>query len=80
MSVAIQQLLPKLGGAEIVDAITAILSGAIDGYTIKHDLVWVFILKNIGIPVASIFVKGIPKGMKDHSIGQLGMLITLLVS
>jgi hypothetical protein len=80
MSVAIQQLIPRLGGSELIDAVTAILSGAIDGYSLKHDMVWLFILKNIGIPVASIFVRGIPKGMKDHCVGQLGMLVALMIS
>jgi len=81
MAAVLERVVPGLRvGTEVVDAITAIISGAIDGYCLKKDLAWAFILKNIGIPIAGLFVPAIPKGMKDHSVGQLGMLITLLIS
>jgi len=81
MAAELQRLLKGVGlGAEMMDYLTAIVSGAVDGFLLKSDLDIVFLIKNIGIPITDIFAKGlIPKGLKDHAVGQLGLIAVLLL-
>ncbi len=80
MAMALKGLIKGLGlGSEFMDYATAFISGAIDGALLAYDQDWIFLIKNIGIPVASVFTPIIPKGMKDHAVGQLGLLATLLI-
>ena len=66
-------------GASLMDSIMAVTSGAIDGFLLAKDMDMIFLLKNIGIPVAKLFMPGIPNGLSIHSTGQLGMIATLFL-
>jgi len=81
MAADLRRLMRGIGlGSEMVDYVSAFASGLIDGWLLKEDWDIVFLIKNIGIPVADIFAKGlVPKGLKDHAVGQLGLIAVLLM-
>jgi len=81
MATDLKRLMRGIGlGSEMIDYASAFASGVVDGFLLKGNLDIVFLIKNIGIPVADIFAKGlIPKGLKDHAVGQLGLIAILML-
>ena len=66
-------------GRTFMDSLMAVTSGALDGFLLAKDMDIIFLLKNIGIPVAKLFMPGIPDGLSIHSTGQLGLIATLML-
>jgi len=64
---------------ELVDALTAFGSGAVDGYLLRKDMGVVFLAKNIAIPIIHLLLTKLPKGLVDHAVGQLGLLLSLFL-
>jgi len=61
-----------------LDDVIAIGAGVLDGYLLEKIPI-AFIVKNVGIPVASLFFR-VPDGLKKESEGMLGLLIYVLLS
>ncbi len=81
MAYQLQRLLGGLRlGKEFWDYATAFGSGIVDGFLLGMDADIIFLIKNIGIPIAKIFIGAIPDGLAIHSTGQLGMIATMFIT
>jgi len=72
-------VLREITRTTFIDDIIAVGSGVLDGYLLEK-MPMAFLVKNVGIPIASLFIKGIPDGLKKESEGMLGLLIYVLLS
>jgi len=83
MSVVTQAMRALQRGKGLVDLFSALVSGAIDG--VCFDQVsgawgaYAVIAKDVGVPVLKWLGLPIPDGFYLHSVGNLGMIVTLLV-
>lgn len=59
-----------------IDYLSSVVSGIIDGFVLGRYPQW-WILKNVALAVAGLFVRQIPDGFKFHSFGQLGFILML---
>jgi hypothetical protein len=81
---ALTELRKMMGGkTELLDVASAGASGLFDGFVVRKlgtagTVLWV--LKTIGVPVASAFKVPVPKGLYHHCVGQLGFMVALLLS
>jgi hypothetical protein len=81
---ALTELRKMMGGkTETLNVVSAGASGLFDGFVVKKlgtagTILW--LLKTIGVPVASGFKVPVPKGLYYHCVGQLGFVVALLLS
>lgn len=80
MATVLERLTGRIAGAGFMDYMTAFASGAIDAMLLKAPSggLW-FLLKNVAIPLVDIYLK-LPKGFVYHSTGQLGLILTLILT
>jgi hypothetical protein len=71
--------LERLTRATWMDDAIAFGAGALDGYLLDKVPV-AFLIKNVGVPIASLFVRGIPDGLKKESEGMLGLAVYVLLT
>ncbi len=69
--------LQTLERSKWMNDILAVGLGVVDGYLLQKSP-WAFLLKNIGVPIASLFTK-IPDSIKYESEGMLGLTISVLL-
>jgi len=62
-----------------VNDIAAVVSGFIDGFLLSKDAGIAFLLKNIGIVIASFATDTIPTGLKHAAETSLGLTIAALL-
>jgi hypothetical protein len=62
-----------------VNDIAAVASGFVDGWLLQKDQGVLFLLKNIGIVIASFATDAIPPGLKHAAESSLGLAIAALV-
>ena len=77
MAMAITQMYQALKTKGYLDDIMAFASGLLDGFLIDKAP-WAFLIKNIGLPVASFFLP-VPEGVRHESEGMLGFAVYLLI-
>ena len=77
MAMVLQQAYQTLKAKGYLDDIMAFGSGLLDGFLIDKAP-WAFLIKNIGLPVASFFLP-IPDGLRHESEGMLGFAVYLLI-
>jgi hypothetical protein len=73
------QALRSIMREDYVNDIAAIASGFADGYLLVKDMGVVFLLKNIGIVIASFATNAIPTGLKHAAESSLGLTIAALL-
>jgi hypothetical protein len=76
MAAALRAALATRG---MVEDVMAVGSGVVDGFLLEKVPV-AFLIKNIGIPVLSLFVREIPDALKKESEGMLGLAIYALIT
>jgi len=65
-------------GKSWLDDVISVVAGLVGGYLLDKNPT-IFMAKNIGIPVLSVFIRGIPDSLKYESEGMLGLLIYTLI-
>jgi hypothetical protein len=73
------QALRALAREGYVNDISAMISGFLDGYLLQKDMGVAFLLKNIGIVIASFATNVIPPGIKHAAESSLGLAIAALL-
>lgn len=77
---AMVQLQRALGGlrtTEILDHFLAFGGGVLDAW-LAENLSWGYIIKNVAIPIANIFLP-LPKGLVHQAESSLGVLLYALL-
>jgi len=77
----VQAMAGRALGGDLSETIWAIADGVIDGVLVKKaPLAWIIKVAGIGV-IPLVFPSApIPKGMKTHNIGQVGMLVGMLLT
>jgi len=75
----VAQVLRYVTKGGYIDDIAAVASGFVDGYLLQKDMGVVFLLKNIGIVIASFATEAIPEGLKHAAESSLGLAIAALL-
>jgi hypothetical protein len=73
------QALRALAREGYVNDIAAVVSGFLDGWLLQKDQAVLFLLKNIGIVIASFATNSIPPGIKHAAESSLGLAIAALL-
>jgi hypothetical protein len=73
------QALRALARESYVNDIAAVISGFLDGYLLQKDRGVAFLLKNIGIVIASFATDMVPEGLKHAAESSLGLTIAALL-
>jgi hypothetical protein len=73
------QALRYVTKGDYVNDIAAVASGFVDGYLLQKDMGIVFLLKNIGVVIASFATNAIPEGLKYAAESSLGLTIAALL-
>jgi hypothetical protein len=64
---------------DYVNDIAALVSGFLDGYLLAKDQGIIFLIKNIGVVIASFATDMIPEGLKHAAESSLGLAIAALL-
>jgi hypothetical protein len=73
------QVLRSVMKMDYVNDIAAVASGFVDGWLLQKDQAVLFLLKNIGIVIASFATDAIPTGLKHAAESSLGLTIAALL-
>jgi hypothetical protein len=73
------QVLRSVMKMDYVNDIAAVASGFVDGWLLQKDQAVLFLLKNIGIVIASFATNSIPPGIKHAAESSLGLAIAALL-